>query len=283
MKDIKIAFFGTPDFSVVILDELNKAGIKPALIVTGQDKPQGRKLVVTPPPVKIWATENSVNFSQPEKLDNDFIEWIKIEGFDLFIVAAYGKIIPKDLLAIPKHGSLNVHPSLLPRFRGASPIESQILADEKKVGVSIMLLDEKMDHGPILASENYEPENWPPRASRLEIDLAHVGGKVLSRVLMGWVNGDIAPVEQDHQKATYTKKITKADGLLDLSEDPLLNLRKIRAYDGWPGTYFYTKRKGRDIRVLVKDAKIEDEKLVITKVLPEGGKEMSYEDLLKGL
>jgi methionyl-tRNA formyltransferase len=283
MKDTKIAFFGTPLFAVAVLEELNKAGIKPTLIVTSQDRPRGRKLIITPSPVKVWAIENDVNFTQPERLDKEFIEQINKGEFDLFVVAAYGKIIPKDLLAIPKYGSLNVHPSLLPKHRGASPIESQILADDKKVGVSIMLLDEKMDHGPILASKTHEPDNWPPRASSLENDLAHLGGKVLTQVLDDWVKGNITPTEQDHQQATFTKKISKADGLLDLDDDPFLNLRKIRAYDEWPGTYFFTKRKGKDIRILVRDAKIEDEKLVITKVVPEGGKEMSYDDLLKGL
>jgi len=147
-----IVFFGTSRFSVIVLEELKKAGIMPELVVTAPDTPQGRKLILTPPPVKAWAQENGVKFLQPQKLDDSFIGQLSKVNAQLFLLASYGKIIPQKVLDLPQHGTLNVHPSLLPKYRGPSPIQSQILADDKNVGVSIILLDEKMDHGPIVGS-----------------------------------------------------------------------------------------------------------------------------------
>jgi len=131
MNNIPFVFFGTPEFAVSILEELKDAKIVPSLIVTAPDKPKGRGLVLTPPPVKIWAQLHNIPVVQPAKLDNDFTEKLKNSSYKLFVVAAYGKIIPKAVLDIPTNGTLNVHPSLLPKYRGASPIQSQILADEK--------------------------------------------------------------------------------------------------------------------------------------------------------
>mgnify|MGYP004000150795 CR=1 FL=1 len=130
-KKSKIVFFGTPEISVIVLNELKKAGLTPALVVTMPDKPKGRKLVLSPPPAKVWAQDNKVDFIQPEKLDESFLELLRAGGFNLFVVASYGKILKQELLDIPKHGTLNVHPSLLPKLRGASPIISAILEDEK--------------------------------------------------------------------------------------------------------------------------------------------------------
>lgn len=144
----------------------------------------------------------------------------------------------KEILRIPKYGTLNVHPSLLPKLRGASPIISAILEDEKKTGVTIMLVDEKMDHGPIVAQASIEIEDWPPRASMLLEMLAVEGGNLLAEVIEPFIAGEITPEEQKHDEATYTKKIQKEDGLIDLSGDPYENLRKIRAFEGWPGTHF---------------------------------------------
>lgn len=152
-KEIKYAYFGTDGFAVAILDELKKADLLPELIVTNPDKPKGRKLVMTPPEVKVWADENGIKTLQPEKLDEDFINSLKKDEWDLFVVASYGKIIPEEIINLPKHKTLNVHPSLLPLYRGPSPIESAILDDSKETGVTIMRMDKKMDHGPILNQE----------------------------------------------------------------------------------------------------------------------------------
>ena len=231
-KKIKIAFFGTPEVAVYVLDELEKFGILPDIAITASNKPKGRKMILTPPPAKVWAEKHGIPVKQPEKL-LDIADKLKDGGYNLFIVAAYGKIIPKKILDIPKHGILNVHPSLLPRLRGASPIQSAIL-EEDKTGVTIMAIDEEMDHGPIVAQEEIEISDWPPKANELEEILARRGGQILAKIIPKWVAGEIKPVEQKHDKATYCKKITKQDGLIDLDEEAEMIKRKVCAFTPWP-------------------------------------------------
>ena len=285
---LNIAFFGTPESAVIVLDELKKAQLTPSLVVTAPDKPKGRKLILTPPAVKVWAEENKVNFVQPEELDETLLELLREDNFDLFVVASYGKILKKELLDIPKHGTLNVHPSLLPKFRGPSPIVSAILEDEKKTGVTIMLLDEGMDSGPIVAQASIEPEPWPPKASELEELLFTEGAKLLMEIIPEWIADKIKPEAQDENEATFTKKIKKEDGLIELDGDAYQNLLKIKAFDQWPTVYFFTPRPDLDekrsnlVRVKITDAEIDDNKLKINKVIPEGKKEMNYEDFLRG-
>jgi len=276
---LHIAFFGTPDFAVDILDELEKAGFTPALVVTNPDKPKGRKLILTPPPTKVWAEKRGIKVVQPDTLrDGKLLQALRKERWDLFVVAAYGKIIPKEYIDLPLHRTLNVHPSLLPKFRGSSPIQSAMIADEKHTGISIMVLDEEMDHGPILGQESYVVKEWP-RVDELESALAHRGGALLARLIPQWINRAIEAVPQEHHLATYTKKITKADGLIDLetiAADPYTAFRKIQAYAGWPGAYFMEPDKKR---VIISDATFENDELTINKVIPEGRKEMSYSAL----
>lgn len=277
-----IVFFGTSDISVTVLDELKKANLVPSLIITMPDKPKGRKLVLTPPPVKVWAEINKVDFIQPEKLSGDFLNILTKKNFDLFVVTSYGKILKQELLDIPKYGTLNVHPSLLPKLRGASPIISAILEDEKKTGVTIILLDAGMDSGPILAQKEIGLTNWPSKASELEKILGTEGGKLLCEIIPKWINREIKPKEQNHSEATFTKKISKEDGFIDLNDNAYKNLLKIHAFEKWPGTYFFANRHNKQIRVKITDADIENGKLVIKKVIPEGKKEMLYKDFLLG-
>lgn len=277
-----IVFFGTSDISVTVLEELKKANLTPSLIITMPDKPKGRKLVLTPPPVAVWAKLNKINFIQPEKLNEDFLNILKKENFDLFVVASYGKILKQELLDISKHGTLNVHPSLLPKLRGASPIISAILEDEKKTGITIMLLDAGMDSGPILAQKEIMPKNWPTKASELEEVLGREGGKLLCEVIPKWINGEIKLKEQNHSEATFTKKISKEDGFIDLNDNAYKNLLKIYAFEKWPGTYFFVNRHNKQIRIKITDADIENNELVIKKVIPEGKGEMLYKDFQLG-
>ena len=282
VSNLNIAFFGSPQIAVYVLDTLKENGIIPSLIITQPDKPAGRKLKLTPPEAKVWAEENNVSIFQPETLkDEEVVKTIIDEGpWDIFIVAAYGKRISRAVLDIPQHGTLNVHPSLLPKLRGASPLQSAILGEDE-TGVSIMLLDEKMDHGPILAQEKTPIENWPPRASELEKITGIQGGNMLAKIIPQWAAGKIKPQEQDHNVATFTKKITKQDGLIDLNGDPEKNFRKIQAFDIWPRTYFFTKKNSKEIRIVVTEADFADGKLIIKKIIPEGKKEMDYEVFLK--
>jgi methionyl-tRNA formyltransferase len=291
MSDAKnnFIFFGTSHFSVLILEELKAAGFLPSLVVTVPDKPKGRKLILTPPDVKIWSEQNNISYIQPESLRQeknlDIVEKIKSyssSGFDFAVVASYGKIIPQNILDIPQHGMLNVHPSLLPKLRGASPLQSAILS-ENETGVTIMHLDAEMDHGPIVAQRKINVANWPPYESDLENLLGSAGGKLLAEKLPDWLAGKINETEQDHKLATFCKKIEKEDGFLNLDEDAETNLRKIRAYHIWPGAYFFTEHAGKQIRIIVRRAKIEDGKLIIERVVPEGKKEMNYADFLKGI
>jgi methionyl-tRNA formyltransferase len=275
----KIAFFGTSHYAVMILDALKKADLLPSLIVTTPDKPAGKGMQLTPPPVKAWAMNNDHRVLQPEKLkDPLFLDVLKDEHFDLFIVVAYGKIIPQEVIELSPQGVLNVHASLLPKLRGASPIETAILEDMKNTGITIMLIDSEMDHGPILAQKEVVVEPWPPKARDLGKALVEAGGELLVQVIPQWLNGELTPQEQDHAQATYTKKIFKEDGLIDLSGDPYLNFRKIQAYADWPKPYFFVERSSKKIRVIIKDAEYKDGELKILRVVPEGKKEMDYAD-----
>lgn len=279
----RFVFFGTPRFAAIILDELAKAGHLPVLVVSAPAKPKGRGLVMTPSEVSVWATEHEIPCITPSSLHNpDIVQTIRDARADVFVVAAYGKILKPEILDMPPRGVLNVHPSLLPKFRGSSPIESFLLSDEPHTGVTIMLLDAEMDHGPIVAQRERVMDDRYPKGSALTDDLAHFGGALLAEVLPAWASGDMHASAQDHTRATYTKKIAKQDGQIDLSGDALLALKKIRAFDDWPGAYFFATSGDKKIRVRVTDAHRQGDTLVIDRVVPEGKKEMPYQDFLRG-
>lgn len=285
--NLKSIFFGTPDIGVYVLEELEKGGIIPSLIVTNPDAPQGRKMIVTETPVARFARDRGIPCLKPETLkDEQVFETFRTLQPDISIVAAYGKIIPKSILEIPHYGTLNMHPSLLPKLRGASPIRSALLTNEYPTGVSIMKLTEGLDEGPLLAQETAELPHtkWPMRGHELDELLARMGGKLLVRILPEWMKGTLSLQEQNHINATYCAKITKDMALIDLTAVPKENLRKICAFDGWPGAYyFHEKTDGTNIRVKIIDAEIRDNQLILTRVIPEGKKEMPYEDFIRGL
>lgn len=281
---INFTFFGSSQFSVIVLDELEKLGFIPSLIVTTPDKPQGRKLVITPNVVKTWAISKNIKVYDPAKIDKTFIEQLKQESSDVFVVASYGKILPESLINMPSRKTLNIHPSLLPKYRGASPLQSAMLDDDKNTGISIMRIDEKMDHGPIVAQKNVVITEWPIY-EEFEALMAREGAQLFASILPNWVSGKITEKEQDHSAATYTKKIIKEDGLIDLhteNVDPYTNFRKIQAYHEWPQAYFFIEHAGKKIRVKITAASFRDNQLIIEKVIPEGAKEMSYKDFQSG-
>jgi methionyl-tRNA formyltransferase len=274
LQDARIAFFGTPELAVYVLDVLDEAGITPSMIITAPDKPAGRKLKQTPSPTKTWADTHDIETAQPHSMqDNDELELLMNSEWDLFIVAAYNHILPLHVLQIPKHGTLNVHPSLLPKNRGPSPIRSALLHDERDaVGVSIIALDTEMDHGPIVAQATVELEQWPVLGRELDAILFTEGGRLLTEVIPLWLSGGITPVEQEHSKATVTKKIKKIDGEIQRTQDGYINYLKYCAYDGWPGVFFFHNGK----RIKVTQASYKDDSFVIEKVIPEGKKEIPY-------
>jgi methionyl-tRNA formyltransferase len=295
MSNLKIAFFGNSKFSVFCLEEMKNLGQTPDIVITTPDRPMGRKMQLTKSETKVWAEENNVPFIEQEKLkDETFLE--KLKAYDLFIVASYGKIVPKVILDMPRYGVLNIHPSLLPKYRGPSPLQEQILNDEKNIGVTVMKMDEQIDHGPIITQSKIEIPNWPVNLIELKSITAKVGIKLFSDNLDAWIKGKIEPVEQNHTEATFTKKVEKNDGLLDLEfGKPYENYLKTKAYYPWPGTFFFIShlspsldKEGlgaveKKLRVIIKESEYTDGKFIITKVLPEGKKEMNYEDFLRGL
>lgn len=279
---MKLVFFGSSEFSVYVLDELLLHNIKPTLIITTPDKPKGRKLLITPNPCKVWANRHEIEVIDPASLKKDnapLISYLSSQDASLFLVASYGKIIPKEIFEIPNKKTLNIHPSLLPKYRGASPIQSQILNNEKEIGVSIMVVSEGMDEGPIVIKKKVE---FSPKEilGRIELEkiLAREGARLFSHILPEWLQGTIDPIMQNENEATYCRKIRKEDGFLDLNDDPYKNYLKIKALEGWPGTYFFLDNK----RVIIKEATFENGQLKIIKVIPEGKKEMLYSDFLRG-
>jgi methionyl-tRNA formyltransferase len=285
-SQIKFAFFGTSQFSTIVLDELETANLVPELIITVEDKPSGRHLKMTHSPVKVWADKRNIPIFQPKTLKEFSVEeFLRVEaptnGWDVFVVASYGKIIPENILNIPKHGAVNVHPSLLPKLRGSSPIASAILT-EKITGVTIMHMDKEMDHGPIITQKKVDISEWPPYAPELEQILAHEGGRLLAEVLPNYVAEKINETPQNENEATFTKKIKKEDTVIDLADNPEKNLRKIRAYAGSANACAYFKSKNKDIRCIITNAHIENDHLVIEHIKPEGRNEMTYAEFERG-
>ncbi len=277
-NSIHIAFFGNSDFSLIVLKELKKNGIIPELVVTTPDKPQGRKMMLIPTPTKIWAENNSVECVEPEKLqDEAFIE--KIKNHNLFIVASYGKIIPKNIIDLPKYKVLNIHPSLLPKYRGPSPLQTQIINDEKNIGVSVMFIDEKEDHGPILVQKKVDIFDWPVGFIALQETLAKEGTKLLAEILPDYLSGKLKAKVQNESEVTHTRKVEKTNGLIDLQNNPYKNYLKTLAYEEWPKTYFKVNGK----RIIITKAIWQNNNLEIQKVIPEGKKEMNYQDFLRGV
>ncbi len=281
-KPITFAFWGTDEFAVTVLSTLSRCGYVPNIVVTTPDKPQGRHMTMTPSPVKVWATDRNIKVLQPEKLKHpEFISQLKTFNLQLFIVASYGKIIPESVFDIPKYKTLNIHPSLLPLLRGPSPVATAILNDMKQTGVTIMQIDAQMDHGPILAQSKYAITEWPTRAE-LEEKLAVAGAKLLSDIIPKWIEGSVTPIIQNDSEATYTKFIEKEDAEINLNDNDYENFRKIQAYSGWPRAYTMMENEHRKSRVQITEARFNDGKLIIEKVIPEGKKEMSYDDFLRG-
>ncbi|MHB8174554.1 MAG: methionyl-tRNA formyltransferase, partial [Nitrospirota bacterium] len=212
---MKIVFMGTPLFAVPVLDALVKAGHEVRLVVTQPDRPKGRSGKLIPPPVKELAVSLGMPFFQPEKVRRpEAIEEIRKVGPDALVVAAFGQILPKALLDIPRLGSFNVHASLLPAYRGAAPINWAIINGEKKTGITIMLMDEGMDTGAILTAEE-EPILPEDTAGELTARLSGMGARLIVKALAQFEAGRLVPVKQDSSQATYAPILKKEMGRID--------------------------------------------------------------------
>lgn len=279
---IRFAFFGSPRLAAVFLDDLEQAGYIPSLVVTSPDQKAGRGMKLSPTPVKLWAEQRNIEVLQPERLDDEFNYKLRSTNYELFVVIYYGKILPRTVLGIPRLGALNIHFSLLPRWRGTSPVRAAILNDNREIGTSIIRLDEKIDHGPVVAQKKIPIPNWPIKASELEERMTHESAKLLADILQSWIKGEIEAHEQNHDLATHCPTLTKKDGLINLSDNPYQNLLKIRAFDTTIGTYTFFERSGKRIRVQILDAHLDaNERLTIDRVKPEGKREMTYDEFLR--
>ncbi len=269
-------FFGTPRFASITLGKLIKAGLIPRAVVCSPDRPFGRKQVITPPPVKVLAGESDIEVLQPEKIDDEFLNKLKGINADFYVVAAYAKILPESLLKMPKLGVIGVHPSLLPKFRGPSPIQSAILSGEKETGVSLFLLNKKIDNGPVLSQWKIEISN--DNYEVLEEKLALLAGDLLVTTLPQLAEGGVEAKPQNDNEATYTKKFEIQDAYIEPNDlekalngdyEKALEIdRKVRALNPEPGVW--TDRDG--IRTKILETKIVDNRLKLTKIQEAGKK-----------
>lgn len=243
-EKLNIVFMGTPEFAVPILKALTESEFKPKAVITAPDKPAGRGNEVTPSPIKISAQQNEIPVFQPDGKEALLKQTTELKP-DLIIVTAYGKILPKEIIELPKYGVINVHPSLLPKYRGPSPIQFAILEGDEETGVTIMLVDEKMDEGPILSQQMVKIEKDETSAT-LEKKLSDISARLLIRTLNHWVvlkempqaaQNLIQPQKQDNLKATYTKILTKQDGKIIWTKTAKEIERQIRAFQPWPGSF----------------------------------------------
>lgn len=234
---MSIVFIGTPDFAVPSLRRLAKAGHKIAAVVTQPDRPAGRGRRAAPPPVKTAAEQLGLRVLQPETLrDPAVVAEIAALEPEVLVAVAYGQLLRPDVLAIAPKGVLNVHPSLLPRWRGASPITAAILAGDVETGVTIMLMDAGLDSGPVLAQERVAVEA-SDTAGYLGGRLAARGAALLVHTLPRWLASQIQPAPQDDSQATVCRLVRKEDGAIDWSLPASDTWRRVRAYNPWPGAY----------------------------------------------
>jgi len=302
---LKIVFFGTSDFAVPALKSLLNSGYKIVAAVTQSEKPTGRRRIIIPSPIKKASLENHIPVFEPHNLRKDevFFKKFKSLNFNLCIIAAYGKIIPAQYLELPKYGFINIHPSLLPKYRGPSPIQTAIMNGDQKIGVTIIKIDEQMDHGPILGITNHKLQ-ITDYYKEAEKELAEKGAKLLFEILPKYITSEIKPQKQDHAQATFTRKLAREDGRINWNQPAQKIYNQIRALNPEPGTwttwygkilnimkinievkpqYFdkkypgYVFRVGNGIAVATKTCY-----LILKQIQLEGGKEMDAKSFING-
>jgi len=247
----RVGFMGTPEFAVASLQALIKDGrFEIKVVVTQPDKPVGRSKQLQPSPVKKWAVATGLPVLAPDKVrDNvELFERLKALDLDTIVVTAYGKILPQEILDIPKYGVVNVHGSTLPKYRGASPIAAAILNGDGQTGVTIMRMELAMDTGPVIGSSDKVPIAPDDTTATLSEKLSQIGAQTLLKYLPDYLDGKITPTPQDDTQATSVKLINKEDGLINWQEDAKKIECKIRAYQPWPSAF--TKLDGKILKVL---------------------------------
>lgn len=261
MEKPNIVFLGTPRLAQITLEKLIGTDFQPSCIVTGPETKAGRGQNLQKTPVAQTALANNIPVTELKDIESDF---------DLAILVAFGKILPQKILDKSKHGFLNVHPSLLPKYRGPSPIQTAILEGEEKTGVSIMLLDKKVDHGPVLAQQEIELTSSDTHQSLIE-KLGNLGADLLIKTVPGYLDGSVQPTPQDDSKATFTSHIEKQQGYIDPENPPSPEKvgKTIRAFYPWPSAW--TKINGKMVKLLPENL-----------VQPEGKRPMTIKEFLNG-
>ncbi len=253
---MRVVFWGTPDFAAESLKALINSKHEVIAVVTQPDKPKGRGKKLTPPPVKVLAIEHNIPVLQPEKVKNnkEFFEELKKLNPDIFVVVAYGKILPKEIIELPKYKTINVHASLLPEFRGAAPIHRAIMEGKKRTGVCIMEITEELDAGDIYECKETDITEKDDIVS-LHDRLAKLGAELLVDVLDKIEEGQINKKPQEHEKATYAKPIKKEEGKINWDKPAVEIFNQIRALKVWPKAF--TTFRDKEIKIL--DAEVLDE------------------------
>lgn len=279
MKKLRLAYFGTPDFAADFLARLVKdedIALEVTHVITQPDRPVGRKQVLTPTPVKRQAQELGLNVINSMR-DADFLR-----ECDLALVYAYGEIISEELLTKPKYGFWNIHPSLLPKYRGAAPVAAALINGDTQTGVTIIQLDREMDHGPILRQEKLEIS---PNERRPELTnrLTNLGYELFTQCAHTLISDGIQSTPQDHSAATYTKLFTKDDGLIESSQFTVHSsqtaseiFNKFRGLYPWPGIWTTVEIAGQEKRLKITDMELIGDKLVLKKVQLEGKNEVDF-------
>lgn len=298
MKDLRVVFMGTPDFAVPVLEKLI-LNTKVVLVVSQPDKCVGRKRELVPTPIKKKALEYNIPVFQPEKVKFDY-EKIVLARPDIIITCAYGQIIPKVLLDLPRLGCINVHASLLPYLRGGAPLHHAIIDGYKETGVTIMYMDESMDTGDIISSVTY-PLKDTDTVGTVHDNLMEMGANLLMETLPSIIKGTNKRIKQDNSKATYAYNISRSDEHLDFSGSGLLVERKVRGLNPWPlantlfddeeikiisGYFVLGKSIPKKINVVTKDSLgigCSDGIYYVTALKPSGKKVMDIKSYLNGM
>lgn len=300
---LKVVFFGTPEFAATILEKLIEAKIHVVAVVTRGDQKSGRHLKLKPPPVKLVAHQHQIPCFQPIKASApEFLEELKKLEADLFIVAAYSEILKQALLDIPKLDCINVHASLLPKYRGAAPIHYALLNGEKETGVTIMKVVKRLDAGDMIQKGRIEIEKTDTTGS-IEKKLSLLGAELLLDVIKKFETNQVVYTPQDESLATYAPKVTPEDGLIDFTQTSERILHQIQACHPKPGAWCFVTVQGQSKRLLVKEATIclekgnhpgqllskkkliiatQDGSVHLTKVQLEGKKEVDDQSFLNG-
>ncbi len=304
---IKVYFLGAGEIAVPIINKLVKeTSIEIVGIGTQLDQPAGRKKVLTPTPVGKWGIENNYEVSRIKSVNSkDFINNMKSLIPDIILVVSFGQLLKEEILNLPKHGCINVHSSILPKYRGASPIISAMINQENKTGVTFMQMDKGLDTGDIYKILQYELKS-SENAGLVERQLGNLAADNCADILNGIVNKELSKHVQDHEKATVCHKIKKAQGKINWQETAAQVIAKINGFNPWPGAFFTIKTPKRDITIKILQAQVipdykvteaglvleanknswviscKDEAIAIKTVIPQGKKEMTGVEFLRG-